>query len=247
MTQEYCATVVRLGEIQEIKGANTVAKTLVNGRTIVIGKDHKEGDVMIYCSNESQLNFDFLSVNNLFQHIDRNCNAEEVNKYLAEHNLTEDEEKEYLRTHRGYFDGTLRSAIQTRYLYDQQREHDDSRNRYLALFGGSRFECRRRVYRCRCLWRLLVDSLRCRYNRGAVAHSRLYCAQDAAHGLLLDYGIVVGRHDRSSGIGLCQYGGNRRPCFGLLCDGLSADHVFAHIFGTNTCFDCIIATVMCGV
>lgn len=104
MTQEYCATVVRLGEIQEIKGANTVAKTLVNGRTIVIGKDHKEGDVMIYCSNESQLNFDFLSVNNLFQHIDRNCNAEEVNKYLAEHDLTEDEEKEYLRTHRGYFD-----------------------------------------------------------------------------------------------------------------------------------------------
>ena len=104
MTQEYCATVVRLGEIQEIEGANTVAKTLVNGRTIVIGKEHKEGDVMIYCSNESQLNFDFLSVNNLFQHVDRNCNAEEVNKYLAEHNLTEDEEKEYMRTHRGYFD-----------------------------------------------------------------------------------------------------------------------------------------------
>lgn len=104
MSQEYCATVVRLGEIQAIEGANTVAKTLVNGRTIVIGKDHKEGDVMIYCSNESQLNFDFLSVNNLFQHIDRNCNAEEVNKYLAEHTLTEDEEREYMRTHRGYFD-----------------------------------------------------------------------------------------------------------------------------------------------
>ena len=43
MSKEYCCTVVQLGEIQEIPGANTVAKTLVNGRTIVIGKEHKEG------------------------------------------------------------------------------------------------------------------------------------------------------------------------------------------------------------
>lgn len=105
MSQEYCCTVVRLGEILEIPGANTVAKTLVNGRTIVIGKDHKPGDVMIYCSNESQLNFDFLSVNNLFSHVDKNCNAEEVNKWLEEHADAPDEEvKEYLRTHRGYFE-----------------------------------------------------------------------------------------------------------------------------------------------
>lgn len=105
MSQEYCCTVVRLGEILEIPGANTVAKTLVNGRTIVIGKDHKQGDVMIYCSNESQLNFDFLSVNNLFSHVDKNCNAEEVNKWLEEHaDASEEEVKEYLRTHRGYFE-----------------------------------------------------------------------------------------------------------------------------------------------
>lgn len=105
MSQEYCCTVVRLGEILEIPGANTVAKTLVNGRTIVIGKDHKPGDVMIYCSNESQLNFDFLSVNNLFEKIDRNCNAEEVNKWLEEHlDASEEEIKEYKRTRRGYFD-----------------------------------------------------------------------------------------------------------------------------------------------
>lgn len=105
MSQEYCCTIVRLGEILEIPGANTVAKTLVNGRTIVIGKDHKPGDVMIYCSNESQLNFDFLSVNNLFSHVDKNCNAEEVNKWLEEHADAPDEQvKEYLRTHRGYFE-----------------------------------------------------------------------------------------------------------------------------------------------
>lgn len=105
MTQEYCCTVVKLGEIQEIPNAKTVAKTLVNGRTIVISKDRKEGDVMIYCSNESQLNFDFLSVNNLFQHTNLNCNADEVEQWKQEHlDATEDEVKEYLRQHRGYFD-----------------------------------------------------------------------------------------------------------------------------------------------
>lgn len=105
MSLEYCATVVRLGEIQEIPGALTVAKTLVNGRTIVISKDHKEGDLMIYCANETQLNFDFLSVNNLFQHTNLNCNAGEVQQWLEQNtDASEDEVKEYLRTRRGYFD-----------------------------------------------------------------------------------------------------------------------------------------------
>jgi len=104
-SQEYCATVVRLGEIFEIPNANTVAKTVVNGRTIVIGKDHKEGDLMIYCSNESQLNFDFLSVNNLFEDFTLNCNCDEVQQWLIDHpEATADEQKEYMRIHRGYFD-----------------------------------------------------------------------------------------------------------------------------------------------
>lgn len=109
MSLEYCCSVVRLGEILEIPGANTVAKTLVNGRTIVIGKDHHEGDVMIYCSNETQLNFDFLSVNNLFEHIENNYNRGEVREWIEQNtDATEDEVKEYLRKHRGYFDDKCR-------------------------------------------------------------------------------------------------------------------------------------------
>lgn len=109
MSQEYCATVVRLGEIQEIPGACTVAKTLVNGRTIVVGKDNHKGDVMIYCSNESQLNKDFLAVNNLFSHTNMNCNADEVEKWLEQNtDATPEEQQEYLRTHRGYFDDNAR-------------------------------------------------------------------------------------------------------------------------------------------
>lgn len=109
MSQEYCATVVRLGEIHEIPNARTVAKTLVNGRTIVIGKDHHEGDVMIYCSNESQLNSDFLSANNLFSHTNLNCNAKEVEQWLEQNaDATPDERQEYLRTHKGYFNDNCR-------------------------------------------------------------------------------------------------------------------------------------------
>ncbi len=105
MSPEYCCTVVRLGEIQEIPGAKTVAKTLVNGRTIVIGKNQKEGDVMIYVSNESELNRDFLSVNNMFQNVEFNANAIEVQTWLEENkDISEDEKKEYLQQHRGYFD-----------------------------------------------------------------------------------------------------------------------------------------------
>ena len=105
MSPEYCCTVVRLGEIQEIPGAKTVAKTLVNGRTIVIGKNQKEGDVMVYVSNESELNRDFLSVNNMFQNVEFNANAIEVQTWLEENkDISEDEKKEYLQQHRGYFD-----------------------------------------------------------------------------------------------------------------------------------------------
>ena len=60
MSHEYCCTIVRLGQILPIEGANTVAKTLVNGREIVIGKNCKEGDIMCYVSNECQLNTDFM-------------------------------------------------------------------------------------------------------------------------------------------------------------------------------------------
>lgn len=105
MVQEYCCTVVKLENIEEIPNAKTVAKTLVNGRTIVIDKNKKEGDIMIYCSNETQLNFDFLSINNLFRNTNFNSNYTEVTEWINNNpNATDDEVKEYMRTKKGYFD-----------------------------------------------------------------------------------------------------------------------------------------------
>lgn len=104
MSEEYCCTIVRLGEILEIPGAKTIAKTIVNGRTIIVSKNQKEGDIMFYVSNESQINADFLSVNNQFHDIERNANCDEIEQYLVEHpELSDEEKKEYLKYKRGYF------------------------------------------------------------------------------------------------------------------------------------------------
>ena len=67
MSHEYCCTIVKIGEIKPIEGADKIVQTEVEGRTIIIGKDEvKEGDIMFYVSNECELNKDFLYVNNLY-------------------------------------------------------------------------------------------------------------------------------------------------------------------------------------
>lgn len=85
-TSEYCCTVVRIGEVKPIEGKDKIGYTMVNGETIVVRKDQvKEGDVLIYSSNETQLDKDFLGANNLFESssYELNSNAEEVAPYIA--------------------------------------------------------------------------------------------------------------------------------------------------------------------
>ena len=85
---EYSCAVVRVGEMTPIEGSDFLAKTEVFGTQIVVRKDQvKEGDLMIYAANETQLNEKFLSVNNLFEIgcREKNANAEEVAKIMAEY------------------------------------------------------------------------------------------------------------------------------------------------------------------
>lgn len=85
ISHEYCCTVVKLGEIVPIEGSDFLGTAMVEGRTIVVRKDEvKEGNVMIYASNESQLNKDFLSINNQFEDKELNVDKEKkgyFNKY----------------------------------------------------------------------------------------------------------------------------------------------------------------------
>ena len=79
---EYCAQVVKIGPLEPIENSDFLAKAVIGaGYQVVVGKnDVKEGDVMVYAKVETQLNQEFLSVNNQFELSERhlNKNYEEV-------------------------------------------------------------------------------------------------------------------------------------------------------------------------
>lgn len=83
--QEYCCTVVKIGEVQPIENSDFLAQVLVEGRTIVIRKDQvHEGDLMFYVSNECQVNADFLHHGNYYEEKTMNADPEKkgyINKY----------------------------------------------------------------------------------------------------------------------------------------------------------------------
>lgn len=98
--REYACTIVKIGELHPIEGKDKIVSTLVNGLSMVVRKDQvKEGDIMIYAMNETQLNEKFLSANNLYdiENYDKNSNAVEVGKLLFE------DKKDEAKTHVGFF------------------------------------------------------------------------------------------------------------------------------------------------
>lgn len=83
--QEYCGTVVKIGEILPIEGRDRIVKTMVNGLSIVIGKDEfQTGDVAVYCANETQLHELFLHLNSMYD--DKELNFDKEKKgYINKH------------------------------------------------------------------------------------------------------------------------------------------------------------------
>lgn len=85
---EYSCAVVKIGELTPVEGSDFLSKTNVFGTQIVVRKDQvKEGDVMLYAANETQLNEKFLSSNNLYEIScrEKNANAEEVAAIMKEY------------------------------------------------------------------------------------------------------------------------------------------------------------------
>lgn len=75
LSKEYCATVVKLGPVAPVEGSDFLGYTLVEGFPIVVRKDQVfEGDLMIYCQNESALNLDFLAANSSFDWENKEAN-----------------------------------------------------------------------------------------------------------------------------------------------------------------------------
>ena len=77
--EEYCASVVRIGETFPIENKDRIVKTLVNGVSIVIGKDSfKLGDVAVYVSNECTIHELFLHLNNMYADRELNIDTEQT-------------------------------------------------------------------------------------------------------------------------------------------------------------------------
>ena len=99
--EEYCCSVVKIGQLTPIEGSDFLAKTDILGTQIVVRKDQvSEGDTMFYAANETALNEKFLSVNNLFEIgcRDMNSNANEVNAIMAEYDKNYRNEADALRS-----------------------------------------------------------------------------------------------------------------------------------------------------
>lgn len=148
MSHEYCATVVRIGEVKPIVDTNNLATVMVEGREIVVRKDRvKEGDVMIYVSNECQLDQDFLHYNNEFQDEELNANYPAVRAHIEEmqkNGATPDEIKEYVAAHRGYFDKKcrvrmkrLRGVLSMGYLITPEQMSTYNENFAIQKFNWS--------------------------------------------------------------------------------------------------------------
>lgn len=83
--EEYCASIVRIGETFPIEGKDRIVKTLVNGLSIVIGKEEfKTGDVAVYCANETCLHELFLHLNSMYEDKELNANQEKKG-YINKH------------------------------------------------------------------------------------------------------------------------------------------------------------------
>lgn len=89
----YLATICKIDEVFPIEGADKLVKTVINGYDIVISKDHKPGDIVVYFPVESSICEKYLSANNLyeFSEANRNSNFAEVEQLVKSAEEAEDD------------------------------------------------------------------------------------------------------------------------------------------------------------
>lgn len=80
----YLPRIVKLTEFKPHPNADKLVKTVVDGFDVVVSKDMKVGDIVLYFPLECQINEGFLSANNLFEisEWERNANASEIDTLL---------------------------------------------------------------------------------------------------------------------------------------------------------------------
>ena len=82
-SENYCCTVVKIDNLHAIEGADFIQRTVVFGNNVIIGKDVKEGDVMLYFNSGTKLNPEFCKKNNLYSNTEYNADPTAKKGYLS--------------------------------------------------------------------------------------------------------------------------------------------------------------------
>lgn len=90
----YLATICRIENLYPIEGADRLMRTVINGNDMVVSKDMKIGDIVVYFPVETAICEQFLSANNLYElsEAHRNANFAEVEELINFANAAEDDQ-----------------------------------------------------------------------------------------------------------------------------------------------------------
>lgn len=83
-SENYVCSVVKIGKIFDIEGADFVKRTVVNGNNVVVSKDVKEDDMMLYFVSGTKLDATYCRKNNLYT--DENENLDKSKKGFVSFN-----------------------------------------------------------------------------------------------------------------------------------------------------------------
>lgn len=89
----YLATICQIDNLYPIEGADRLMRTTINGNDMVVSKDMKVGDVVVYFPVETAICEQFLSANNLYElsEAHRNANFEQVESIIKSAETTCDD------------------------------------------------------------------------------------------------------------------------------------------------------------
>lgn len=71
----YCATIVKIERLVELPNCDRVQAAIVFGNSIIVSKDIKRGDHMVFFPIECKLSHEYLSTNNLYRHAEKNVDT----------------------------------------------------------------------------------------------------------------------------------------------------------------------------
>jgi tRNA-binding EMAP/Myf-like protein len=80
-SENYVCSVVKIEHLYPIEGADKIQRCIVNGNDVVVSKDVKVGDIMLYFVSGTKLNVDYCKYNDLLT--DAEMNRNKVKGYIS--------------------------------------------------------------------------------------------------------------------------------------------------------------------